>query len=136
MKSLGIILFGAGSIMLLVFAVIGISAGQNGSNIGGNVAYLAGNVTNLAGDIVGLALMLSGAIFIVGGRIEEILLGNKLQVSKMKEEVRPELEEKANPEGKAEAIRSASSGELLALVGGILACLMFVCFYYFYVIAG
>lgn len=127
MKAFGIVLFGAGSILLLVFAVIGISAGQNVSNIGGNV-------TNLAGDIVGLALMLSGAIFIVGGRLEEILLGKKLQVSKMKEEVEPEIEDKVAPEGEAEPIRSASSGELLALACGLLACLLFI--YFYFVLAG
>ena len=134
MKLLGIVLFGAGSFLLFIFTLKGVSAGRNGYTLGSNVAYLAGNVTNLTGYIVGLAMMLSGAIFIVGGRIEEILLENKLQVAKMKGVAGPELEEKANPEDVAEPIRSASSGELLALACGLWACLLLI--YFYFVLAG
>ncbi len=64
MDIFGWVLFLFGSLVLLIFAVVGFDAGLG--EIG---------VTNLAGDFVGTALMISGAIFVGIGRIENALKG-------------------------------------------------------------
>ena len=60
MDNLGWGLFAVGTLLLVIFAFVGVDVG-------------GGSVMNLSGTLVGSAMMISGAVFIAGGRIEKAL---------------------------------------------------------------
>jgi len=73
MDDFGWFLFGIGVLLLAVFGVIGMDAG--------NV-----RVANLSGMIAGMSCVVSGAVFVIGGRIEKRLpKQNKTQIAEPSE---------------------------------------------------
>lgn len=68
MDEFGWLLFGLGALLIVVFGVIGVDAG--------NV-----RVANLSGMIAGMSFMVSGAVFVIGGRLEKRMPKSETQIA-------------------------------------------------------